>query len=168
MAAESTTTDSEICREFVRIAHTIVWCTLTTVDSHGSPRSRVVHPYWESSGDGVVGWVFTRPGSLTVKHVARNPHISCSYWSPSHETAVADCRAQVVDDEYTRAKVWSVFATAPEPLGYDPRILGADDHHSPAITVLRMVPHRLRVPSGLWRRSPHVTRGRPGGHGGPS
>jgi hypothetical protein len=30
--------------DFLRITADIVWCTLTTVDRKGRPRSRVVHP----------------------------------------------------------------------------------------------------------------------------
>ncbi|MCP2163317.1 General stress protein 26 [Goodfellowiella coeruleoviolacea] len=140
-------------REFVRIAHGVVWCTLATVDDRGRPRSRVVHPYWERTDHGVTGWLFTRPASLKVAHLARHPHASCSYWSPSQETAVAECDAEIDDTEPVRRRVWALFATAAEPLGYDPRILGADDHRDPSITVLRLTPWRLRTPGGVWRRA---------------
>lgn len=140
--------------EFVRIAHSIVWCTLATVDRRQRPRSRVVHPYWARDDDGdVTGWLFTRPTPLKVAHLAHRPHVSCSYWSPAQETAVAECAAAFVDDEDTRRMVWELFSAAEPPLGYDPRILGADDHRSRSITVLRLTPWRLATLRGAWRRA---------------
>lgn len=154
MVVESSRPDATLLDEFVRIAHSVVWCTLATVDRRRRPRSRVVHPYWERTGaGGVTGWLFTRPTPLKLAHLAHHPHVSCSYWSPAQETAVAECEAELVDDESTRHKVWTLFAEAAEPLGYDPRILGADDHRSPAITVLRMTPWRLATLGGAWRRA---------------
>ena len=46
---------------FVAIAHRIVWCTVATVDRRGRPRSRILHPYWERTEDGLAGWITTRP-----------------------------------------------------------------------------------------------------------
>lgn len=142
----------DLLDEFVRVAHRIVWCTLVTVDRRGRPRSRVVHPYWERTGDTVLGWLFTRPTPLKVAHLAHRPYVSCSYWDPAHETAVAECDAEFVDDEQTRLKVWNLFRTAEEPLGYDPRILGGEDHRDPKITVLKLTPWRLATPAASWQR----------------
>lgn len=77
--------------------------------------------------------------------------MSCSYWSPTQDTAVAECDAEFTDDDATRRKVWALFEAATPPLGYDPHILGADDHRDPTITVLKMTPWRLATPSGAWR-----------------
>jgi hypothetical protein len=150
MVVESSRPDTAVLDEFIRIAHSTVWCTLATVDRHRRPRSRVVHPYWEPTG---VGWLFTRPTPLKLAHLTRHPHVSCSYWSPSQETAVAECDAQLTNDEPTRRKVWALFAAAEPPLGYDPRILGAGDPLDENITVLRMTPWRLATLSGAWRRT---------------
>lgn len=149
MVVESSVPPAALLGDFVRIAHRIVWCTLATVDRRGRPRSRVVHPYWERTGGGVTGWVFTRPTPLKVAHLARQPHVSCSYWDPAQETAVAECDAAFVDDADTRRKLWDLFENAAPPLGYDPRILGAED----TVTVLRMEPWRLRTAGHTWRRS---------------
>ena len=46
--------------EFIAVAHRIVWCGVATVDRRGRPRTRILHPYWERTGDGVRGWVVTR------------------------------------------------------------------------------------------------------------
>jgi len=138
--------------EFVRIAHRIVWCTLVTVDSRGRPRSRVVHPYWERTDDGVTGWAFTRPTPLKVAHLTRNPYVSCSYWDPAQEVAVAECDAELADDPASRRRVWDLFAAAEEPLGYDPAaVLGMADHSDPRFTALRMTPWRLSTGGEAWR-----------------
>jgi general stress protein 26 len=153
MVVESIRPDAAILDEFIRVAHSIVWCSLATVDRRQRPRSRVVHPYWERGADGdVTGWLFTRPTTPKVAHLARRPHVSCSYWSPAHETVVAECDAEFADDEPSRRTVWELFAAVPPPLGFDPRILGVDDHRSPAITVLRMTPWRVATAGGSWRR----------------
>ncbi len=130
--------------DFVRVAHRIVWCTVATVDRRDRPRSRVIHPYWERVGDGLVGWAFTRPTPLKVAHLTRRPYVSCSYWDPAHEVAVAECAAEFAEDEPTRRRVWDFFLAAAEPLGYDPRILGDN------IVVLKMTPWRLSTADGAW------------------
>jgi general stress protein 26 len=136
--------------DFVRVAHRIVWCSLVTVDRQGRPRSRVVHPIWQR-GDALTGWLFTRPTPLKHAHLARTPYVSCSYWDPRHEVAVAECHAEFADDAETREYLWELFASTPEPLGYDPKILGAGDHLDPKITVLRLTPWRLSAGGKSWR-----------------
>src|SRR5262245_21815600 len=98
MVVESSRPEPAILEEFVRVAHGIVWCTMATVDRRRRPRSRVVHPLWETSADTVVGWLFTRPTPLKVAHLAHHPYASCSYWSPDHEVAVAECHAEFAED----------------------------------------------------------------------
>ena len=46
---------------FVEMAHRIVWCSAATVDSHGRPRSRILHPIWQWDGQNLVGWIVTSP-----------------------------------------------------------------------------------------------------------
>ncbi|GII01379.1 pyridoxamine 5'-phosphate oxidase family protein [Planobispora takensis] len=152
MVVNSSIPPAGLLEEFVGIAHRIVWCSLATVDGRGRPRSRVVHPYWERTGDGVVGWVFTRPASPKVAHLSHRPYASCSYWDPAQEVAVAECEAAFADDEATRRKVWDLFADAGEPLGYDPRIMGVEDHRDERVTVLRLTPWRLGTLKAAWRR----------------
>lgn len=152
MVVEFSRPSDSLLDAFVRIAHRIVWCTLVTVDRRGRPRSRVVHPYWERSPDGLTGWLFTRPTPLKRAHLARTPFVSCSYWDPAQEVAVAECAAQWADDASTRRFLWDLFSSAPEPLGYDPRILGSSDHLDPKITVLRMTPWRLSTSTESWQR----------------
>ena len=40
---------SEIESEFHKRVSRIVWCTITTVDAKGRPRSRILHPLWEGN-----------------------------------------------------------------------------------------------------------------------
>ena len=158
MVVKSSSPPDALLDEFVRIAHRIVWCTLVTVDSRGRPRSRVVHPYWERTGDGVTGWAFTRPTPLKVAHLARNPYVSCSYWDPAHEVAVAECDAELADDAASRRRVWKLFAAAEEPLGYDPAaVLGMADHLDARFTALRMTPWRLSTMTDAWQRPADVS-----------
>ena len=160
MVVKTSRPDAGVVGDFVRIAHRIVWCTLATVDRRGRPRSRVVHPYWERDEGGVTGWMFTRSTSPKIAHLTHRSYVSCSYWDPAHEVAVAECDSEIADDEATRRKVWHLFATAEEPLGFDPRILGSQDHHDKEITVIRMTPWRLVVPNGSWQRdSPGAQHG---------
>jgi hypothetical protein len=51
--------------DFLRITADIVWCTLTTVDRKGRPRSRVVHPIFTVADGQPVGWLLT--GRTPVK-----------------------------------------------------------------------------------------------------
>ncbi|WP_067696298.1 pyridoxamine 5'-phosphate oxidase family protein [Nocardia jejuensis] len=150
MVVKSSRVPPELAEDFIRVAHRIVWCTLATVDRRGRPRSRVVHPIWEQTPDGVVGRLFTRPTPLKLAHLTATPHVSCSYWDPRHEVAVAECRADFQDDPQSRKDLWELFATTPEPLGYDPTILGGTDHLDPNITVLRLTPWRLSTGGHAW------------------
>jgi hypothetical protein len=136
---------------FVEMAHRIVWCSVATVDRAGRPRSRVLHPYWIWDGEALVGWVGTAPTPLKRAHLEHRPYVSCNYWAPSHDTCVAECRAELVFDDETRTMVWNLFKGTPEPLGYDPGGIGVpgwDTPTSPAFAVLRLRPWRLRVLPG--------------------
>ena len=133
---------------FVEIAHRIVWCSVSTVDRAGRPRSRVLHPYWEWDGASLVGWVATMPTPLKRAHLDRTPYVSCSYWTPSHDAAVAECRAELVYDDDVRTRIWNLFKETPPPLGYDPGGIGVpgwDGPTAPAFAVLKLHPWRLRA-----------------------
>lgn len=157
MVVESSRPPDGLLTEFVRIAHRIVWCTVATVDGRGRPRSRVLHPYWERVDASVTGWALTRPTPLKRAHLAHRPFVSCSYWDPAHEVAVAECDAELVDDEPIRRRVWDLFEAATAPLGYDPRILNVADHRDASIIVLKMTPWRLSTANNAWRRAALTT-----------
>jgi len=137
---------SQIAPAFVEMAHRIVWCSAATVDVKGRPRSRVFHPIWEWDGANLVGWIATSPTHLKLAHLEASPYISLNYWSPSHDTCVAECRATWVFDDETRTLVWNLFLKAPEPVGYNPTIIpGWDSPTSEKFAALRLDPWRLKV-----------------------
>jgi pyridoxine/pyridoxamine 5'-phosphate oxidase len=95
-----------------------VFCTVATVDARGRPRSRILHPIFVVEDRRPVGWALTGRSPLKTRHLAANPHVSCSYWSPSHDTVFADCVAEWVEDEAEKERVWHVFHDTPMPLGW--------------------------------------------------
>ena len=136
-----------IAPAFIEMAHRIVWCSAATVDRQGRPRSRILHPIWEWDGAQLVGWIGTEPTPIKRAHLAASAYISVSYWTPSHDTCVADCRAALVFDDETRKMVWNLLCTAPAPLGYDPGRFWPSPT-SDSFAVLRLEPWRLRVLPG--------------------
>ncbi|RMG61492.1 MAG: hypothetical protein D6722_19650 [Bacteroidetes bacterium] len=82
-------------------------------------------------------------------HLAAHPYLSCNYWAPSQDTCVAECDAAWHLDLPTRERIWNLFSQAPEPVGYDPRIVpGWESFESESFAVLRLDPWRLRVMPG--------------------
>jgi len=131
--------------QFIDIAHRVVWCTMATVDRRGRPRSRVVHPVWRRVGDGLDGWVTVRRTPLKVAHLGHCPFVSCSYWDPRHDVAVAECRADWVEDPGEMAAAWEICRTTPAPAGFDPAAIWPHGPSSPGAGVLHLRPWRLRA-----------------------
>ena len=129
---------------FVQRAHRIVWCSVATVGADKRPRSRIQHPIWELD-DELVGWIVTRATPIKVRHLAYSPFVSCSYWEPGHEVAVADCGAEWVTDVVTRQRVWELYRDAPAPLGYDFWSVFPDGPAGDSPSLLRLTPYRLRL-----------------------
>jgi hypothetical protein len=137
---------SETAPAFVEMAHRIVWASAATVDQRGRPRSRILHPIWQWDGVSLVGWIGTSPTPTKRAHLNASPYVSLNYWSSSHDTCAAECRAEWAFDDETRTMVWNLFLNTPEPLGYNPRII--PQWESPtcaAFAVIRVEPWRLRV-----------------------
>ena len=142
---------AELEAEFLRITSATVFCTATTVDPHGRPRGRVLHPIFVVRAGEPVGWALTGRTPLKTRHLARNPHVSCAYWSPSHDTVFADCVSTWVDDDREKRDVWALFRDTPEPLGWGPAGLagyGPQEWRSPLFTPLRLDPWRVQVVAG--------------------
>lgn len=134
----------EIADVFQERVRRIVWCTLSTTDTRGRPFSRILHPIWEGS----TGWIATGRQTLKTRHLARNPMVAVSYWDPSHDTVIAQCRAEWCDDKATRHRIWNLLAGTPPPVGYDPGLFfrgGVDD---PGYGVLRLEPTRIDLWAG--------------------
>jgi hypothetical protein len=136
---------------FVEMAHRIVWCTVATVDASGSPRTRVLHPIWEWDGTDLHGYIATSPNTPKARHLAHERRVSLTYWAPTHDTCTADCTTDWELSDEERQLGWDRFATTPEPLGYDPRIIpNWQTPTSPEFGILRLTPTRLRVMPGSY------------------
>jgi hypothetical protein len=135
-----------VLEEFVAVAHTITWCTVATVDRRGRPRSRVLHPVWSlGAHSALTGLVLTRPTPLKRAHLAHAPAVSCSYWHPSQDVAVAECAAAWVVDAAGRRAAWAAVAEAPPPAGYDPAGIWPGGPDDPGLGVLALTPWRVMV-----------------------
>jgi uncharacterized pyridoxamine 5'-phosphate oxidase family protein len=137
--------------DFLRITGETVFCSVTTVDEAGRPRSRMLHPIFVVSDGRPLGWALTAPTPLKTRHLADNPHVACTYWTPSHDTVFVDCVASWVEHDEEKADVWELFRSTPVPLGWGPEGMagyGEDEWRSPAFTPLRLEPWRVQVITG--------------------
>jgi hypothetical protein len=133
----------DIANAFVRTAHRIVWCNVATVDRHGRPRSRILHPIWEHVPGGLEAWVITRPSPIKVAHLDVTPYVSCAYADREHGVAIAECRATWVDDEREVRRIRNTFLHAPAPIGYDYANAYPDGPTDPECRLLRLDPWRV-------------------------
>ncbi|MGB3307321.1 MAG: pyridoxamine 5'-phosphate oxidase family protein [Thermomicrobiales bacterium] len=143
--------------EFMQRVAEIVYCTATTVSPDGTPRSRILHPVWHLVDDRPVGWVVAFKTPVKVRHLTSNPRMACMYWTPAQDTVAIDAVATWVDDEETRREVWELLSSTPEPMGYDPRILGMEDWNHPFFTPLRLDPSRIQMLRGEQMRAGDYT-----------
>jgi uncharacterized pyridoxamine 5'-phosphate oxidase family protein len=134
--------------DFIRITNEVIWCSLTTVDEHGRPRARIMHPIWEVLGDRPVGWMVTGRTPVKSRHLAGNPNVAVSYWSPAQQVVLAEGVASWVEDAAMKQHVWDLFMTTPPPRGYDLGGFGIDGVTSEIFTPLRLDPHSVHVFDG--------------------
>jgi hypothetical protein len=140
---------ADVAPAFVEMAHRIVWCTVATTGTDGSPHTRVLHPIWEWDGSALSGWIATSPQSPKARDLAGVPAVSLTYWAPTHDTCTAECEAVFEDGPDERQRGWDRFANGPEPVGYDPSIIPAwTDPQAEAFGILRLTPGVLRVMDG--------------------
>jgi hypothetical protein len=132
---------------FMATAQRIVYCSLATVDRRGRPRSRLVHAVWERDGDRVVGWVGSRPTPMRRAHIRANRFVSCFYWDPAHEVAVAECEATWIEDDDGRRDAWRRLSVPPGPMGYDPLPIWPDGPTGDDFVALRLDPWRVQAKS---------------------
>ncbi|MCB8944104.1 MAG: pyridoxamine 5'-phosphate oxidase family protein [Ardenticatenaceae bacterium] len=137
---------TQVAPAFIEMAHRIVWCSVATVNENGRPRSRILHPIWQWDGEKLIGWIATGPTPVKRANLAHNPYVSLNYWTTSHDTCTAECKATWAFDDETRTMVWNLFLNGPEPVGYNPAIIPAwSSPTAPAFAALRLEPWRLRV-----------------------
>jgi hypothetical protein len=130
--------------EFIQRTSEIIWCTATTVDAQGRPRSRILHPIWEIVDGLPIGWVVTSRTPVKTRHLAANPHMACMYWDPGQNTVSIDCLATWASDA-DRRHVWDVFTTTPPPLGYDLGWYGEEQWDNPLFNPLQLNPWRIQI-----------------------
>lgn len=142
---------SEIEDDFLRITAATVFCVATTVDHEARPRGRMLHPIFVACDGRPLGWALTGRTALKTRHLAANPHMSCAYWTPSHDTVFADCVATWVEDDAEKEQVWELFLTTPLPLGWGTEGMagyGSGRWRNPVFTPLRLEPWRVQVMRG--------------------
>jgi general stress protein 26 len=139
----------EIATEFRRRIERTVWCTMTTVDTRGRPRGRLVHPIWEEP----TGWLATARHSFKERHLAGNPWVSLAFWDQEQEQVYVECRATWVDDDATRQRLWNLYYEKPEGYRLESFFKAPDD---PRFGILRFDPWRIELWSvkGLFSRTP--------------
>ena len=77
--------------------------------------------------------------------------MSINYWSPSHDTCVAECRVEWILDDEGRTRIWDLFLNAPAPVGYNPAIIPAWTNPTcEAFAGIKLNPWRLRVFPGAF------------------
>ncbi len=146
MTDPNTTALAAAAPAFVETAHRIVWATVATVDPHGHPRTRILHPIWRWDGDALTGWIATTPQSPKAADLAHNNRVSLTYWDTSHDVATADCTTRWITDQDGRHQAWDRFLHGPEPVGYDPSLIPSwTSADADAFGVLELTPYRLRV-----------------------
>jgi hypothetical protein len=140
---------TEIAPRFVDMAHRIGVAVAATVDSRGTPRTRVVQPVWRWEAGALTGVMSTATDSPKYRHLTATRSASVTYWNPEQDTCTADCDVELVDDADEKADAWERFLATPPPAGFDPSI--HPDWESPAsrtFGVVRLRPTWLRVMPG--------------------
>jgi general stress protein 26 len=135
----------DIRGDVTRIVGDVAYATMTTVDPAGRPRARVLIVVWEFEHDDPVGWLGTYRTPVKAAHIAANPHVTTSYWSPRQDVAAIDSVARWVSDPEVADRVWSLYRDgSPKGCGYDPGRFwsGPDD---PQFHVMRLDPWRIQV-----------------------
>ncbi len=131
---------AEMETEFIERVHTMVWCSVATIDSQQRPRSRILHPIWEGS----IGWIGTNRHSHKSQHLAHNPHMSLAYVANIMQPVYIDCTAEWIDDLAAKQRIWDMFKAAPPPLGYDPAPIFISPDHAD-FGLLKLTPWRIEL-----------------------
>ena len=149
--------------EFSERVQQTIWCTMATVDRRGRPRSRIVHPMWETPlHNHAIAFVLSPRNSFKGKHLAAHPHVSLSYWHPKLGPLYVDCRAEWVDDPHEKTRAWDLFRSTPRMYGYDPATFWSGGPTNPENGVLRLTPWRAEIaarpgdatgPNKVWHES---------------
>lgn len=134
----------DIIDEVYGVAHSQVWAAVGTVDAKNRPHVRILHPIWEKVDGKLIGWVGTGRHSGKEKHLARVPYASLCYNKDMVKPISIDCHAAFDDDLAARQRLWELFRSTPEPLGYDTSLMwkSFDD---PEFGALKFTPYRITL-----------------------
>jgi len=133
-------TFEELAAEMVERAHHFLWCNMATADARGRPRSRVVHPVWDTR----FGWLGARRSSFKGRHLARNPWVSLAYIADLAQPLYIDCHAEWADDLDDKRYAWELFLAASPPAGYDPAPIYVAPEE-PNFGLLELTPWRVQL-----------------------
>jgi len=148
-------TFAEVRAEFMERIQKAIYCSMATIDREDRPRPRMMHPIWELTGNGPIGWVISWPQSHKAKHLARNPYVSLAYIHDRTKPVYVDCEAEWIDDVEEQWRIWELHQTTPPPLGFDPEPhFGTVNHQYYGL--LRLRPWRIELgnlngESIIWR-----------------
>lgn len=149
MSATKVASFAPLRADVAEILGRINYATMTTVDRRGRPRSRVLIAVWELDGDRPLGWLATFRTPVKAAHIAHNPHVGMSYWSPRQDTVSIDNVAEWTDDPEVKHRVWELYRHgSPQGVGYDPRPFWPAGPDGPDFHVLRLTPWRVQVLRG--------------------
>lgn len=98
-----------------------------------------------------LGYALTGKSPLKTRYLAENPHMACSFWSPSHDTVFIDAVATWVTDAEELADTWALFRDTPQPLGWGQEGLdgyGPEEWRAEIYTPLRLDPWRVQIMRG--------------------
>lgn len=126
----------------------INYATMTTVGRKGRPRSRVLIAVWELDGDRPVGWLATFKTPVKAAHIAHNPHVTTSYWSPRQDVvSIASPSGSTIRRSSTGSE--SCTAVAARRASATTRSAsGPPGRTGPDFHVLRLEPWRVQVLRG--------------------
>ena len=136
----------EIAEQFNDRVNRIVWCSVTTVDRQGRPRSRILHPVWEGS----TGWIATGRHSHKDKHLSENPYVSLTYFEQTagnpmaQQQVYAECKTEWEDDADEKRRLWDLVKSEPPPVGYDPALF-FQTVDNPEFGMLKLIPWRIEI-----------------------
>lgn len=102
----------EIRDDAADIIGDVVYGTMATVDKVGRPRSRVLIVVWELDDERPHGWLGTYRTPVKPAHIANNPHVTTSYWSPRQNVVALDSVAAWDDTPRPQQECGTSIASA--------------------------------------------------------
>jgi general stress protein 26 len=127
-----------------------IWCAVASVDAHGAPRVRIVHPTWE----GDVLWFATGATSPKARQIAADPRVDVQFLvaPPDFVHILCRGRAEIVTDPGEKKRVWDV-------IDYDLSQFWPGGPDDPSYAPVKIVPERVElskmfgmVDKRVWRR----------------